>query len=271
MMPAERLPRALFRRLVGRLFGEARRSFEPSAREVHRWPVVVMAAVVLTIVLTIFSPNFGVGQTAVQLPTVSRFGVATTVEVPDRGSMALGSVDRAAGSTVRHAVPILGGRPTFNRASGSVLNAGTTRVTVCVHDFDAMEAELLAGLPMGRGVGGSLGGHQQTAQASVLREKMLTVSRVPVGASWLPNNDQRTGPALQRGSTSISTTAEAEHLWERGEIARQEGRLNVARIYYQMVSRRTDPALRERALARLKELDVRSDELAAKAGPRRLP
>lgn len=77
---------------------------------------------------------------AVQLPTYSHFGTSTTVKVPDRGSMSMGGIKSSSSSESSKGVP---GLPFKNRSVGSSSGASSVSTSVYVHDFDAMEEELL--------------------------------------------------------------------------------------------------------------------------------
>ena len=88
------------------------------------------------------------GQT-IQLPTIQIFSVATTVVVPDRGSMQLGGVDRASFGGATFGVPGLGsipgaGRLFKNRAIGSEMGTQRLSVTATIIDHDEWDRAILA-------------------------------------------------------------------------------------------------------------------------------
>ena len=115
----------------------------------------------------------GVAQAqAVQLPTYSHFGTSTTVKVPDRGSMSMGGVKSSSSSESSKGVP---GLPFKNRSVGSSSGASNVSTSVYVHDFDAMEEELLGtsapsssssrpSNPASREYAGSIGGSNGNQQ-----------------------------------------------------------------------------------------------------------
>jgi len=76
-------------------------------------------------------------QIAVQQPVVENFSVGTTVSVPDRGSVLLGGVGSAASGRITTG-PLRSGS-----ALGRTAQASSARVQVFIHDFEAMDAELL--------------------------------------------------------------------------------------------------------------------------------
>ncbi|MDO4550134.1 MAG: hypothetical protein Q4C96_02645 [Planctomycetia bacterium] len=78
---------------------------------------------------------------SVQLPTFSRTGVSTTVSVPDRGRVYMGGVNRSAYGSSQGGTPFL---PFQNRSSGRSNSVNGISTSVYVHDFEAMEADLLS-------------------------------------------------------------------------------------------------------------------------------
>lgn len=77
-------------------------------------------------------------QQIVQQPVVETFSADTVVSVPDRGRMFLGGVD-SAGETRRDFGPAPWGTATGRSVSRSSVDVG-----VSVHDFEALDAALLA-------------------------------------------------------------------------------------------------------------------------------
>ena len=84
----------------------------------------------------------------IQLPTFHQFSVGTTVVVPDRGSAYLGGVKRSRSSAVSAGIPGVShlpglGRLTRSRGIGRESSASHAVATVRIHDFEAMDRELL--------------------------------------------------------------------------------------------------------------------------------
>lgn len=80
-------------------------------------------------------------QIAVQQPVIQNFSVGTSVSVPDRGSAHLGGVGFArSGRTVTGPFP-------SGSSFGQELGASSSSVQVYIHDFEAIDAELLASAP----------------------------------------------------------------------------------------------------------------------------
>lgn len=187
-------------------------------------------------------------QNAVQLPTISHFGISTSVLVPDRGSTSLGGVSRSAAGVGQFGVPLLPGRPFNNRATGFSTGAATVRATVAVHDFEAMEAQILGGSDAVR----------LPPPLPRLPEKMRAVQPGGVGSSWrldLPS-PSAAGELLATGDSNANE--EAADLFLRAQQAEAQGKANVAKIYYQMVVRRAVDPHSTQALERLSAIEARN-------------
>jgi hypothetical protein len=196
------------------------------------------------------------GATTVQLPTFSFFSINTTVTVPDRGSVYLGGVNRAAEGRNEFGTPLLPFRPLRNVGIGREMSASGMWVTATIHDFDAMDRYLLSAPtqstasrlpPLGR------------SQVAALGHALLP--RDPgYGASWrlsLPST-AGSGPTTtvaqaraQRERQQVSRAEEAVDFYERGQQAEAAGKTGVAKIYYQMAARRASGDLREQVAAKL--------------------
>ncbi len=95
---------------------------------------------VVTVIATIAGwTAVGQAQTVtIQQPVVRQFSVGTTVSVPDRGTMFLGRIGRAADNSSRFG-PLPSGR-----ATGSTREHAGANVGVFIHDLRAMDEELLS-------------------------------------------------------------------------------------------------------------------------------
>lgn len=188
--------------------------------------------------------------TSVQLPTLSYFGVGTSVLVPDRGNAYLGGVNRARSGASQFGAPLM---PLSNRARSHSVGATGARVSVYVHDFRAMDEALLGGTPSG---------------LQARRGELLPRRNEPRDiADDAP--ELRPVPSLadlqQRRREAEQTRAgEALVFFERGQKAEAAGKANVAKIYYQMVARRATGPLKEESLARLEAIRGNQDAVAAK-------
>ena len=188
---------------------------------------------------------------AVQLPTYSFFGTGTTVTVPDRGSVYLGGVNRAATGMNEFGVPLLPFAPFHNRAFGTETSAAGTSVSVYIHDFDAMDEALLG---QSAASGGLAYENRGVAPRGVApRQPNAWQPPLALGAG-----DTASQPAVgveqlraQHQADQQSWKKDAAFYLERGRLAEQSGKLGVARIYYQMAERRADGTMKAEIQARL--------------------
>ncbi len=187
-------------------------------------------------------------QNAVQLPTISHFGVSTSVVVPDRGSTVLGGVSRSAAGSGQFGTPLLPGRPFTNRAIGSSTGAATVRATVTVHDFEAMESRIL----------GETVASRVPSPPPGLPEKMLLARPGAIGASWKVDLPRPAAPAEIFAAGPPDARQEAADLLLKAQQAEAQGKANVAKIYYQMVVRRAVDPLSAQALERLSAIEARN-------------
>lgn len=91
-------------------------------------------------------PSQGV---AIQLPTVSNFGISTVVMAPDAGATRLGGISRGAGGMSQSGIPMLsnvpGVSPLFrSRGLGSTYSTGQSSVHVHVIINSEIEQDVLA-------------------------------------------------------------------------------------------------------------------------------
>lgn len=201
--------------------------------------------------------------TTVQLPTFNYFAISTTVEVPDGGTAFLGGTSNSAAGRTEHGVPGLGFMPGFgNRGIGSTRGASGMSVTATIHDFDAMDRQLLgddfnksaatddsprasalANVPvMLRPISG-----QETDVASAApRSSPLTVDAAGAGSV----NELRRRAAAE----DEAVQQEAAKLFQQASDLQAQGKPGVAKIYYQMAARRATGNLKEEALAALRSL-----------------
>lgn len=187
-------------------------------------------------------------QNAVQLPTISHFGVSTSVVVPDRGSAVLGGVGRSTVGVGHFGTPLLPGRPFANRAIGSSTGTASVRATVTVHDFEAMESQIL----------GSAVASKVPSLPPSLPEKMLVARPGGIGASWKLDLPSPAAPPETVAARSPDAAQEAADLYSKAQQAEAQGKANVAKIYYQMVVRRAVDPLSAQAIDRLSAIEARN-------------
>lgn len=188
------------------------------------------------------APGQGV---TVQLPTYRTFQAGGAVLVPDRGSALLGGVNRAWSSSSEWGWPF---RPFGNRAIASELSAAQTSVSVYIHDFAAMEAEL------------ERAAAASSRSANLTRTPAQTLPKSPTAphVAAEPIRPPPDAPVAsveeirrQRRLAAEARQTEAHDFLARGMEAEAAGKLNVARIYYQMAARRASAELKEEILGRL--------------------
>ncbi len=194
---------------------------------------------------------------AVQLPTYSYFGTGTVVSVPDRGSVYTAGVNRAASGRNEFGTPLL---PFRNRSIGSERSASSVWTSVYIHDFEAMDEYLLsqargtstAGLapPAARSASTALAGRQLAPRSGIAPRPAWQTRQTPQPASG-PLAKSVDQLRSERAGEQEARIAEAQSLFERGRIAEQSGKTNVARIYYQQASRRAEGPLKQRILTQL--------------------
>lgn len=169
----------------------------------------------------------------VQQPVISRFGVQTTISVPDRGTALLGSVSRQG----------------FSRYSTGPFRSGSSvgrfsehqgaSVSVYIHDFEELERQLLASSPVG----------QQTPQRLNVRtsERLpsrLTrhgaapaesVSGISIGPTADTNASARLNNVRSTTAASAEKTSIADTAYGRARMSR---RRNLERALYRVRSYR---------------------------------
>jgi len=86
-----------------------------------------------------------VAQTTVQLPTVQRFGVSTTVVVPAGRSVSLGAIGRSSRGRNGFGTPFGGPLPGLgNRSFGGTSSTGSISMSATIIDHDRIDRALLA-------------------------------------------------------------------------------------------------------------------------------
>lgn len=179
--------------------------------------------------------------TSVQLPTLSYFSAGTTVSVPDRGSVLLGGVRRAASGRNEFGVPLW---PFRNRAFGTERSVSGLRVSAYIHDFQAMDEYLLSQPSL------------RSAAASTPRPPALVV-RINAMPAAAPARAAKSGPLsmsvaelrARNAQAALARSRQALDYFQRGQKAEVEGKANIAGIYYQMAARRATGDLKDRITA----------------------
>lgn len=203
-----------------------------------------------------------VGQ-VLMLPTQRTFSASTSVLVPDRGMAHLGSISYAREGSVTRGIPGLAqlpmaGRLFRNQAIGRELGHAGAAVTATIIDLRELDEQVLA-----------------SARVPVLSAEELQLARK---ADFLNRNVARQGtqsPPLRarvetrpsnrssvaeiRRQNQLATLQRQQEAAEYLQRARQldsQGKVGVARIYYQMAARRITGSEQQVILDRLQTLNA---------------
>ncbi len=196
--------------------------------------------------------------TTVQLPTYRTFQSGGAVVVPDRGSAFLGGVNRARSSRTEWGTPFL---PFGNRAIGSDLGTSRAGVSVYIHDFAAMERELERAAK-------ATPRPTDSAQAPARTRPTVTdFAAVPAPGPAEAPLASLEEIRLQRRLAAEARETEARDFLARGIAAEASGKLNVARMYYQIAAKRASGELQHEVLARLDVLRRRQAAEVARREP----
>jgi hypothetical protein len=184
-----------------------------------------------------------------QLPTFHYFSVDTSVLVPDRGAAYLGGVNYSSSQSTQRGIPGLNGPMFGSRASSRSTGGGGMWVTAQIHDFEALEAQLL-------GQNGATAGRpgSQRANAGALADANRTPSFAQSIAA-LRN---------QAADEDSAKLAEAKAYLQRGQEKLKAGQFGLAKIYFQMAEKRSGGEVREQALAGLKAIQNKPGRAVAK-------
>jgi len=205
-----------------------------------------------------------------QLPTFSFTTVTTTVMVPDQGAAFLGGINRAAEGRSEFGIPGLPFPGLQSRGIGQNMSSSGMWVTAQVHDFDAMDQALL-NTPT------DLAGTYPTGLQSISDlpaprvAPSLRPDAVNLAGNWRPEPKVATpvsNVAVEEADREVrraTRSTEAEDYFARGQQAEADGKPAVARVYYQMASRRATGELKQLVQARLDVVSGRNAALAESA------
>lgn len=176
--------------------------------------------------------------TVVQLPTFHFFSANTTVLVPDRGATYLGGVNYSSAGRTQRGIPGLGGRPFTNTSSGRSTGGGNMWVSAHIHDFEAMEAQLLGQSDATAG----LSPRPSPRAVAATKQTPSFAQSVNALRAQAANEDQ-------------AQQLEAQAYLKRANEKLNEGKPGLAKIYFQMAERRGTGPVKEQALAGLKAVE----------------
>ncbi len=219
--------------------------------------------------LTVLGAASAVAQQTVQLPTFNFTTVQTTVSVPDGGAGLLGGISRGSEGSVERGVPLLSKMPYLDRLfknRGIGREFGTSNMTVIPRIIIQEEEELRqtgisADMPLSELAAAAGRGRGAGVDTALARK-----------AAFLSNNLARRElgePAGDAGKKALSVEeiqrrnelakatrkSEAAEYLAKGQRAEADGKLGVAKVYYQMAARRAEGELRDQIAARLAILE----------------
>jgi hypothetical protein len=186
-----------------------------------------MMRVFLIAAICLLLPASAWGQ-AVQLPSFRQFSTSTTVVVPDRGSVSLGGLGRAAGGSSQFGVPGIPG----SRSSSSATQASGVSVSAQIHDFAEMDRQLLE-------------------QAAAMRGKKLEGASRPRRGSTSQAVSSVAEIRRTHEAAQVADDQVARDLLQKAEDAFSAGKYGVATIYYRMAANRGQADVRALASAGL--------------------
>jgi hypothetical protein len=207
------------------------RKFLAEAASTTTWQISWLAA---ALIVGRAAPVAAQQASTIQLPSFSYFSVDTTVSAPDRGGMSLGGVRRSStGSTAFG--PGFGPR---SRAFGRQTSASTMTVHATVHDFDAMDRQLL-----------------EQAQRSYARSK--SARQAGRSASSSAESAPTGSLAEARRRRAADVDAEQKQVLDymtQADRAKARGKPQVAKVLYQMAERRASGELKAQVRQKLAAL-----------------
>lgn len=164
----------------------------------------------------------------VQLPSVSTFGVNTSVSVPDRGSVSLGGVGRSSRGSNSFGPGFLPG----NRSFGSSLTTSNTSVHATIHDFDALDRETLAKAQAGQFARRHVNPNDRARRLALHRGSLLSressAERVPEHSVA----DARRRQVIEADAERAEALANVK----RARASLTAGKANVAAIFYKVAA-----------------------------------
>jgi Flp pilus assembly secretin CpaC len=192
-------------------------------------------------------------NSTIQLPSFGFTTVATTVSVPDRGSVQLGGINRHRSGRNQLGTPLVGrlpffGRPFNNVAFGTEHEALNMGVSAYIHDFEAMEESLMAQATANRRQRGAV------VSTPVFNRTQQIVGENPAAISVAEIRQRRLDRLQAESVAEKEHMAEMRDLWNRAKAAEAKGKISVAKVFYRMISRETTGRVHEAALARIEAL-----------------
>lgn len=154
-----------------------------------------------------------------QLPSIGRFTVNTTVVVPDRGRTFLGSISRA-GESVKH----FGGPLRFGSSKGLFREHSGMTSSVYIHDLEAMDRYLL-----NQAGGGRVGRYRSrgySSLASLQRRGLIDRYR------RMQSRDHSAELIRNKAAQLAKQQSKAERYFKLGMRALGRDKIRVAKVHF---------------------------------------
>ncbi len=198
-------------------------------------------SIVVFLLAAISFPAARANAQTVQLPTFHFFTLNTSVLVPDGGDAFLGGVNRATSGRNERGIPGLPGRPFTNTGIGGSTVASGVSVSAQIHDLDAMDRAIL---------GDNFAANSTPAKSNVASARHLAA--VQTGANPIGSV---AALRAQIAAEDAAAEREAAESLARGQQLLTEGKTSLAKTYLQTAARHSKAAVREQALALLRDME----------------
>ena len=208
----------------------------------------VLIAITIILAAGVDSLSRQASAQVIMLPTYRVFSIGTSVMVPDRGMAHLGGISTARESSVSRGVPGFGQLPMAgplfaNRAIGRELGHVGAHVTATIIDQRELDQQVLSAAARSRpGL--------SAEDAALARKAAFLNQHLARPSSSQPAPAARSLPA---GQEQQLEGLELMILAQQKEL---EGKLGVARIYYQQAARRLTGSRQQQVIKRLREIEV---------------
>ena len=216
----------------------------------------VLSAIVMSLFGGVDSPSQQAAAQVVMLPTFRTFFISTSVLVPDRGMAHLGGISTARESRVSRGIPGFG--PLFsNRAIGRELGQAGAHVAVTIIDNRELDQQVLSAaarsLPAVSAENAAI-----ARKAAFLNQHLANRSRPaqqPASQQGLPENHISRIRQQQAQADQHQQLAGLELMIQAQQMELQ-GKMGVARIYYQQAARRLTGSRQQQVIERLRAIEA---------------
>jgi len=240
-----------------------------------KWQSIMVAGLLATLFLTATVDRAAAQRrgdrnqpgTTIQLPRFGFQTTTTTVTVPDRGTVLLGGIKSLRESRNELGVPILGklplvGRGFRNVGIGREVSSQMTTVTPYIHDFAALERELLGSSP--RLSSTRLSSTRRSNTSHLANRRARDAARDQFAQVERVRRDVNADNTAEPFDPLDAEQAKAESYYAKARDAYRNKKVSTARIYLRMAAKRASGDLRTRVLYAQNAIDPRIDALAGR-------